>query len=155
MKPINENLLDYFDIHGTAMETLGIKVTRCDAEMVIAEMEVGPGHYQPFGLLHGGLSLVLAETAASVGAHLYLDLAKQYAVGLEINANHLKGVRGGTIRAEARPLHLGRQTQVWDIRICNEAGELTAISRCTVAIRDHQPAFGLIPDLGPEGSITS
>lgn len=136
MQVINRDLHKYFDMSGTAMETLGIRITRCDEEMVVAEMAVGHGHFQPFGMLHGGLSLVLAETAASFGAHMYLDLNRQYAVGLEINANHLKGVRGGTIKAQGRPVHLGRRTQVWDIRIFNDTGEMTAISRCTVAIQD-------------------
>ncbi len=135
MQKINENLLDYFDTNGTAMETLGITVSECNAEKVVAEMVVGPGHYQPFGLLHGGLSAVLAETAASVGAHLFIDLKTQYAVGLEINVNHLRSVRSGRLRAEACPVYLGRSTQVWDIRLFNNEDEMTAISRCTMAVR--------------------
>lgn len=91
---------------------------------------------QPYGLLHGGASVVLAETLGSVAASLTLDLEKQICVGLEINANHLKSVREGKVRGVANPVHLGKSTQVWEIKIYNEAEQLCCISRITMAILD-------------------
>ncbi len=89
---------------------------------------------QPMGLLHGGASLVLAETLGSVASTLLIDLNTHYCVGLEINANHLKSVRNGYVTGMATPIHLGKKTHVWDIRIHNEKDELVCISRLTVAI---------------------
>jgi uncharacterized protein (TIGR00369 family) len=97
-------------------------------------MRVEPRTHQPFGLLHGGASVALAETVASVGAWLHIDPAREAAVGLEINANHLRGVREGLVTATATPIHAGRTTHVWDVRIADEAGRPVCVSRCTVAI---------------------
>ena len=116
------------------METLDISVTEVTPDRVVATMPVGPKVHQPFGLLHGGASVALAETVASVGAAANLDLSKQTAVGLEINANHVRGVRDGTLTATATPLHRGRSTHVWQIEIKNEVGKLVCSSRCTLAI---------------------
>ena len=114
--------------------TLGIEFVEVTRERVVATMPVGPRTHQPFGLLHGGASVALAETVASVGAWLHIDHAREAAVGLEINANHLRGVREGTVTATATPYHTGRSTHVWEVRIADEAGRLVCVSRCTVAV---------------------
>lgn len=91
---------------------------------------------QPYGLLHGGASVVLAETLGSVAAHCCVDADKQFCVGLEINANHLRSVREGFVYGTAQPLHIGKKTQVWEIRITNESHQLVCISRITIAVLD-------------------
>jgi uncharacterized protein (TIGR00369 family) len=85
-------------------------------------------------LLHGGASVVLAETVGSMAAYLCVDTSKFYCVGLEINANHLRGVRSGRVTATARSVHLGRTTQVWDIRLVNDDGKVNCVSRLTMAV---------------------
>lgn len=114
--------------------TLGITFDELTRERVVARMAVGPRVHQPFGLLHGGASVALAETVASVGAWLHVDQAREAAVGLEINANHVRGLREGTVIATGTPAHVGRSTQVWDVRIADEAGRLVCVSRCTIAV---------------------
>jgi 1,4-dihydroxy-2-naphthoyl-CoA hydrolase len=116
------------------VDTLEIKILEASGERVIALMPVQPKVHQPFGLLHGGASVALAETVASVGAYLSVAESGMMAVGLEINANHLRGVRDGTVTATATPIHKGRTTQVWNIEIKNEEGKMVCISRCTLAI---------------------
>lgn len=116
------------------VEHLGIEVIDAGDDFVRARMPVDDRTRQPFGLLHGGASVVLAETLASAGGSLCIDRTKFTCVGLEINANHLRGVRDGWVIATARPLHLGRKTQVWDIRIEDGQGHLVCISRCTLAV---------------------
>lgn len=118
----------------TVMEVLGIEITEFSREQVVATMPVTPKAHQPFGFLHGGVSLVVAETVASAGSYLFLDMEKQRAVGLEINANHIRSTRSGTIKAVGVPVHVGRSTLVWDVRIYDDSGEMLCISRCTVAI---------------------
>lgn len=113
---------------------LDIRFLKFFRNEVVATMPVDERTHQPFGLLHGGASVVLAETVASVGAWLNIDIETQAAVGLEINANHLKPMRSGTVTGTARPIHRGAQTHVWEIRITNEAGKLVCISRCTLAV---------------------
>jgi 1,4-dihydroxy-2-naphthoyl-CoA hydrolase len=93
-----------------------------------------PRVHQPMGVLHGGASVALAETVASLGAVMNVDLEKSSAVGLEINANHLRAKRDGVVRATATPFHVGRSTQVWDIRIVDEEERPVCISRCTLAV---------------------
>ena len=97
-------------------------------------MPVGPKVHQPFGILHGGASVVLAETVASIGASVNIDLGKQHAVGLEINANHIRAVHSGLVTGVATPIHKGRSTHVWYIEIRNDEGKLVCTSRCTLAI---------------------
>jgi uncharacterized protein (TIGR00369 family) len=118
----------------TLVSTLGMEMLETTKDRVVAGMPVLPRVHQPFGLLHGGASVALAETVASLGA--YLNVAEQgmTAVGLEINANHLRGERDGVVTAVALPLHRGRSTHVWEIKITNEKGQLVCISRCTLAI---------------------
>lgn len=128
-----------FDWSDTIMEKLGIELIEYTREQVTATMPVAPGTYQPFGLLHGGVSLVLAETVASSGSYLYIDPGSQRAMGLEINGNHLKSVSSGRVKAVGRPVHTGKRTLVWDVRIYDDAQNLICISRCTVAVVDLHP----------------
>jgi 1,4-dihydroxy-2-naphthoyl-CoA hydrolase len=120
---------------GTLGDTLGIRLLEVTAERVVATMPVERKVHQPFGLLHGGASVALAETVASVGACQNVDLALEIAVGMEINANHLRGVTSGWVTATGLPLHRGRTSQVWEVRIVDEAGRLVCISRCTLGVR--------------------
>jgi len=120
----------------TLMETLGIVLTEASPERVVATMPVTPAHHQPFGILHGGASVALAETVASFGSSVSIDTTRRRAVGLEINANHVRSVTGGTLTAVGTPLHLGRSTQVWSVEIRDEAGRLVCVSRCTLALVD-------------------
>lgn len=115
-------------------ETLGIEIVELTAERVVATMPVDDRTRQPFGILHGGASVALAETAVSFGAWLNVDRARQAAVGLEINANHLRSKRDGVVRAVAHPIHRGRTTQVWSVEISDEEGRLVCVSRCTLAV---------------------
>ena len=115
---------------------LGIVFTEIGSDHLTATMPVDERTKQPMGLLHGGANVVLAETLGSVAASLTIDLTKQICVGLEINANHLKGVKSGIVTGITRPIHLGKSTQVWEIKITNEQGQLCCISRITMAILD-------------------
>lgn len=116
------------------LEALGMQMESSTTDCVVMTMPVTSKVMQPFGLLHGGASVALAESAASVGTWLNIDQENQRAVGLEINANHVRAKRDGLLRATATPVHKGRTTMVWDIRIHDETGALICISRCTVAI---------------------
>ena len=118
----------------TLVQTLGIDILEASPDRVVASMPVVPRVHQPFGLLHGGASVALAETVASIGAYVSVMDQGLGAVGLEINANHVKAKRDGIVTAVATPLHKGRTTQVWEIRISDEDGSLVCMSRCTVAI---------------------
>ena len=116
----------------TLLATLGIEVAEMTKERVDATMPVGPKVHQPFGLLHGGASVALAETVISIGAWMNVDREKEFAVGLEINANHVRAVRDGTVTATATPIHVGRRTQVWEARIVDGEGRLVCVARCTL-----------------------
>mgnify|MGYP001179560431 CR=1 FL=1 len=116
----------------TLLSTLGSEVLEASKDRVVARMAVGPKVHQPFGLLHGGASLALAETVVSIGAWHNVDQEKEFAVGLEINANHIRAVRSGTVTATATPIHVGRRTQVWEARIVDDAGKVVCVSRCTL-----------------------
>jgi 1,4-dihydroxy-2-naphthoyl-CoA hydrolase len=118
----------------TLMEAIGIQITAMGDDWLQGTMPVDRRTHQPYGLLHGGASVALAETLGSTAAMLTLDSAKERAVGLDINANHVRGVLSGTVTGTARPLHLGRSTQVWEIRIEDENGKLVCISRLTMAV---------------------
>jgi 1,4-dihydroxy-2-naphthoyl-CoA hydrolase len=120
----------------TMAETIGIEFTAVGPDYLEAKMPVDHRTHQPFGLLHGGASVALAETMGSVAAQCCVDISKQYCVGLEINANHLKGVKTGFVKGVTKPIHIGKKTQVWEIRITNEAHELVCISRITMAVLD-------------------
>ncbi len=118
----------------TMMQTLDIRFTAIGDDWLQGTMPVDHRTHQPYGLLHGGASVVLAETLGSSAAMLTLDPQKELAVGLEINANHVRGVRTGSVTGTARMLHLGRSTQVWEIRIENDQGALVCVSRITMAV---------------------
>lgn len=120
----------------TLVSHLGIQFTEIGDNFIKATMPVDHRTVQPMRLLHGGASVALAETLGSIGATLTLDLTKQYAVGLEINTNHLRSMRSGFVTGIATPIHIGRSTQVWGIEIINEENKKVAISRITMAILD-------------------
>jgi 1,4-dihydroxy-2-naphthoyl-CoA hydrolase len=118
----------------TMGEFLGIYFTEIGSNYLTAQMPVNKNTQQPYGLLHGGASVALAETLGSVASALIVHPEKQICVGLEINANHIKGVKEGYVTATCLPLHIGATTHVWDIKIQNELKQLICISRLTVAI---------------------
>ena len=118
----------------TICDVLDITFDAYDDQSITASMVVDHRTHQPFGLLHGGASVVLAETLGSMASYLCIDTKKFYCVGLEVNANHLRGVRSGRVSAVARPVHMGRTTHVWDIRLTDDSGKLNCISRLTIAI---------------------
>ena len=121
---------------GNAVGHLGIVFTEQGEDFLRGTMPVDHRTKQPYGLLHGGSSVLLAETLASMAANLCLDDPSQgQAVGLEINANHLRAMTEGTVTGTARPIHVGRSTQVWDIRIEDEQGRAVCVSRLTLAMR--------------------
>lgn len=122
--------------HNTLVEHLGIEITGIGEDFIEAKMPVDHRTHQPYGLLHGGASVALAETLGSVAAHCTLDDRNKYCVGLEINANHLKSVKSGFVIGTARPIHVGQRTQVWETRITNEQKELVCVSRITMAVVD-------------------
>jgi len=113
---------------------LGMEVLELTPERVVLTMPVNERTHQPFGLLHGGASVALAETVASLGALTHLDMTRFVAVGVEINANHIRSVRSGTVRATGTPLHVGQSTQVWSIEIVDERERRVCVSRCTLAV---------------------
>ncbi|TFY92162.1 hotdog fold thioesterase [Pseudomonas kairouanensis] len=118
----------------TIGELLDIRFESFDDESLTASMVVDPRTHQPFGLLHGGASVVLAESIGSMAAYLCIDPSKFYCVGLEVNANHLRGVRTGRVTAVARAIHIGRTTHVWDIRLTTDDGKVNCVSRLTMAV---------------------
>lgn len=124
----------------TLVGHLGIEFTEIGADHVTARMPVDARTHQPYGLLHGGASVALAETLGSTGAFMCIDPARQYVVGLEINANHVRAVKEGWVTGTARPLHRGKTTQIWEIRIVDDADKLVCISRITMAVLDKKPA---------------
>ena len=117
----------------TAIEHLGIEITEIGDDFLRGRVPVDERTRQPFGILHGGVSVVLAESLGSIGAY-YASPEGYGAVGLDINANHLRSATSGWVTGTARPVHLGRSTHVWQIELVNEAGELTCVSRLTMAI---------------------
>ena len=118
----------------TAASHLNIKFTEVGTDCLVATMPIGRKSVQPLGLLHGGISVALAETVASSAANYCVDQQEFYCVGLDINANHIKSVNKGMVAATARPLHLGRKTHVWEIKIKDDSDSLVCISRLTVAV---------------------
>ena len=120
----------------TMVEHLGIVFTAIGEDYIQATMPVDHRTHQPYGLLHGGASVALAETLGSVAAHCCIDTTIQYCVGLDINANHVKGIKQGTVTGITKPIHIGKRTHVWEIRITNEQNELICISRITMAVID-------------------
>ena len=121
-------------LEGNMCEHVGIEITDIGDDYLTGTMPVDQRTVQPAGLLHGGANVVLAETLGSMAANLACD-NNQYCVGLEINANHLKSATSGKVTGTARPIHIGRSTQVWEIHIKNEKNELSCISRLTMAAK--------------------
>lgn len=124
----------YLQIENTLLQSLGIEIISLEKHEVIMTMPVDERTHQPAGFLHGGASVALAETAASVGAYLHVDPKAYNVFGIEINANHVKSKREGTVTAIAKPFHIGRTTMVWEIKIVDECDDLICISRCTIGV---------------------
>ena len=122
----------------TLSATLDMRVIEVGDDFLRGTLPVDARTHQPYGLLHGGASVALAETLGSMAAMLCLDPAKEAAVGIDINANHLRAVTDGLVIGTARPIHVGRTTQVWEIRIEDERARLVCISRLTVAVVPRQ-----------------
>jgi 1,4-dihydroxy-2-naphthoyl-CoA hydrolase len=140
-RPISVALLT--DIQrNTAVSHLGIEFLEVGDDFISARVPVDARTIQPYGLLHGGVSVVLAETLGSCGA-AYATPPDWRVVGLDINANHIRGVMSGWVTGTARPVHIGRSTQVWHIDLHNEAGELTCVSRITMAVLGPPPAHAV------------
>lgn len=127
---------------GNLSEHLGMEITAIGDDYLEARMPVDRRTHQPAGILHGGASVALAETVGSFAANLVLPGRDRYAVGLEINANHLRGIASGWVIAVARPLHLGKTTQVWDIQISDEDGRMVCVSRLTMAVLEKKAGRG-------------
>ena len=122
----------------TILDVLGIKFTERGDDHLTATMPVDYRTHQPMGILHGGASVVLAETLGSSAASMCLDLSKEYCVGLDINANHIRSIRSGTVTGVAKPIHIGRSTHVWEINIVDEEQRKICVSRITMAILKHK-----------------
>ncbi|MCG7550849.1 PaaI family thioesterase [Pseudoalteromonas sp. Of7M-16] len=137
-KPVTKELCQSLDkgMHGkgSLMATLGIEISEIGDDYLVATMPATPHHHNPIGMVHGGANVALAETVASYAANFVVDFERFYCVGQEINANHLKASRNGILSATAKPLHLGKRTSVWEIKITNAKGELCCISRMTAAV---------------------
>lgn len=121
------------------IEHIGINITEVGDEFLAGTMPVDHRTVQPMGILHGGASVALAETLGSMAASLVIDPSRQYCVGLDINANHIRSARSGYVKGVARPLHLGSSTQVWSIEIKDEQEKLVCISRLTMAVLTKRP----------------
>jgi len=124
-------------IEGTIHETLGIRAREASRDRVVLEMPVGPHLHQPFGVLHGGASAVIAESAASIGAFLNCEEG-EVALGTDLNISHLRAKRDGAVVATATPYRKGRTMHVWSIEVADEDGKLVAVARCTIAIRKRE-----------------
>src|SRR5690625_1057130 len=122
------------NIENTLIETLGITVVSLDPDLVVLTMPVAQRTHQPAGFLHGGASVALAETAASIGGFLHVDSAEEMVFGIDINANHVKSTRSGIVTAKAPHVHAGKTTMVWEINITDEDNDLICISRCTIGV---------------------
>jgi 1,4-dihydroxy-2-naphthoyl-CoA hydrolase len=126
---------------GCLIETLGITLTEIGPDSLHGWMPVDARTTQPAGVLHGGASVAFAETLASTAGFLAVDRDRSHVVGIEINANHLRPVQGGRVDGVARPIHLGRQVQVWEVRISDSQDRLVCVSRCTLAVVERPNAY--------------
>jgi 1,4-dihydroxy-2-naphthoyl-CoA hydrolase len=138
-KPVSVDALKSIEKKDHLASFLGIEFVRFGDDEVEARMPVDDRTKQPFGILHGGASVVLAETIGSFASHYVIDHTKYIAVGMEVNANHLRPVMQGYVTAICRPVHLGKSSHVWDIRISDDKGKAVCISRLTVSIIKRQP----------------
>ncbi|MDD2670961.1 MAG: hotdog fold thioesterase [Syntrophales bacterium] len=135
----NSNVEDIRErTRGTLVEHIGIEILEIGDDFIRARMPVDRRTVQPYGLLHGGASVTLAETLGSVASFLCLDPSKKRCVGLEINANHVRSVRSGFVYGIVTPVHTGRGTHLWDIRITDEQDRLVCVSRITLAILENE-----------------
>ena len=133
----NKEKLDYINntiIKNTLMETLSIKITEIGDDFVTAQMPVNSKVHQPDGILHGGATVALAESVGSFASIIFIDTDKFIVRGLEISANHLKSVRSGVVIATARPIHRGRTTHLWEIRVQDEEGDLISLCKLTAIL---------------------
>ena len=128
LKRINDS------IQNTMTSTMGIEITDIGDDFICGKMPVDERTTQPFGLLHGGASVVLAETLGSIGGGIKVYSNNETVVGIEINANHLKSVRDGWVYGKATPIRIGKKIQVWNIEISNDSGDLICVSRLTLAV---------------------
>lgn len=148
---VGEVSIEELNSHGRGAlnENLGIEILEKTENSLIGRMPVDERTTQPAGVVHGGASVAFAETLASWAGFLSIDREKFHAVGLEINANHVRpGISGQWLRGEATAVNLGRTTQIWDIRITNDAGKLVCISRCTLAVIPQKSAYTAPEDRG-------
>ncbi|RLL46476.1 hotdog fold thioesterase [Oceanobacillus piezotolerans] len=122
------------DVDNSLLQTLGIEIVTLNKDDVILSMPVDERTRQPFGYLHGGASVALAETAASLGAAMHTNLETNNVFGIEINANHIKSKKDGIVTASALPIHIGKSSMVWEVKITDERNQLICISRCTIAV---------------------
>jgi 1,4-dihydroxy-2-naphthoyl-CoA hydrolase len=125
---------------GSMAVHLDIRFTEIGPDYLRGTMPVDSRTLQPFGLLHGGASVTLAETLGSVASNCCVDSARFYCVGQEINANHIRSARSGRVTGTTRPIHMGARSHVWDIRIEDEQGRLTCVSRLTMSVLEHNRA---------------
>ena len=121
---------------GTASDFIGIVYTEIGEDYIRAEMPISDRVRQPLGIMNGGVSCLIAESVGSTAANIAVDRNRQFCVGLDINTNHLRPISEGMVVATAKPIHLGRQTQVWSIEIHNDTGKMISISRLTMAVKD-------------------
>lgn len=122
------------DMQMKLMETLGIEIVTMEKDNIVLTMPVDERTHQPAGFLHGGASVLLAETAASMGGYLNINPEEEIVFGIDINANHLRSKKSGTVTAVASPFHIGKTTMVWEIKISDEADKLICIARCTLGV---------------------
>lgn len=132
-----EQKIAYIELknESTIHNTLGIRTVSYDPKRVVVEIDVDQRLHQPTGVVHGGLYVLLAESAASVAGTMNVDVPREFPLGMEINANHIRSVSSGTVQAIATPVHQGRTTHVYSIEVKDQEGRLLCISRCTLAIR--------------------
>lgn len=140
-QPITVDDLNQYQQH-TLVTHLGIRYTEVGEDYLKAVMPVDARTKQPAGILHGGASVALAETLGSTGANLMVDRQQKLCVGLDINANHVRAMRSGQVTGTARPLHIGKTTQVWEIKITNDEEKLVCVSRITLAVLDRSSFQG-------------
>ena len=128
------NSVENIKTKDTIIESLGIEITETGDNYIVGTMPVDNRTKQPFGILHGGASVALSETLASIGGNLTVDYEKNHVVGVEINANHVKTAKDGHVTGKCKPIKIGRSTQIWQTEITNEKNELICISRITLMV---------------------
>jgi uncharacterized protein (TIGR00369 family) len=136
---VTEQVVNLERFQGTGVnQQLGVEVVQATADRVELRLEVGPKVHQPYGILHGGVSALLAESAASIGAAIAAGAGRNV-VGIELNANHVRSMRDGVLTAVATPVKAGRRIQVWAIELTDDKGRVICVSRCTLAVLDAEP----------------